>query len=170
MKLWVLHGLSPCALPTRDLLCHFSPSSFSTPDLTYSYGKDPGETRFPSQPQASARGGRGADGRSPPAPLSPAGLPAAPTCFALNGAGGAGGLFRPRLRAVAGGARQTRLIRPGAAHLGRGQERLLWAPPGRGRAGPDAQIWGRPGPHSWGPVAAAARRDKRLGGGRGGHE
>lgn len=118
---------------------HFSPSSLSPPGLTYSYGKDPGGTRFPSQPQAWARGGRGADALSPPAPLSPAALPAAPTCFALNGAGAAGGLFRPRPREVAGGARQTRLIRPGPAHLGRGQERLLWAPPGRGRAGPDTK-------------------------------
>lgn len=118
--MWVLHGLSPCALRTRDLPCHFfSPSPLSPPGLTYSYGKDPGGTRFPSQPQALARGGRGADARSPPAPLSPAGFPAAPTCFALNGAGGAGGLFRPRLRAVAGGGLGRRAL------YGRG--RLTWA-------------------------------------------
>ncbi|XP_042652182.1 actin, alpha skeletal muscle [Tyto alba] len=127
-------------------------------------------------PRAAVRGGRAAEGPSPPpgpAPPSrpagpgPAPAGAAPTCFALNGPGGAGGLFRPRRRVAVGGGSGRRSLY--------GRARLTWAAArsaffgqrrGRGRDGPDAQIWRRPGPHSWGPAAAAARRDKRLGGRR----
>lgn len=87
----------------------------------------------------------------------------APTASSLTGPAVPGDYFGP---GPGGGARQTLLIRPGLAHLGRGQERLLWAAPGRGRAGPDTQIWRRPGPHSWGPGAAPVRLDKRLRGRR----
>lgn len=137
VKLRVLHGLLPCAPQTRDLPCHFfSPNSLSAPGLTYSCGTDAGGARFPSQPRALARGGRGADARSPPAPLSPAGLPAAPTCFALNGAGAAGGLFRPRPRAVAGGgsADAPYTAGPGSPGPGPGAPSLGTAGPGPRRA------------------------------------
>lgn len=172
-------------MPTPDLPPHlpFSPSSPSPPPgpplhlqaravISLHSPKQP-----PPRPGARSaltpRRARARSGPAPPlihthtlppalplsAPAVPGGIISSPA--AGGGAGRGGGTGTPR---------QTLHIRPGPSHLGRGQERLLWAAPGRGRAGPDAQIWRRPGPHSWGPAVAAARPDKRLGGRRRLHE
>lgn len=94
------------------------PCHFSHPGLTYSYGKDPGEARFPSQPQALARGGRGADGRSPPAPLSPAGSRPPPPALPLTGPVLPGDYFGPGRGRWRGGLGRRALY---------GRARLTWA-------------------------------------------
>lgn len=123
------------ALQTRDLFCHFSPSSLSPLGSPIATGRTRERRVSLGSPEPWHVVARA---RWPlaPGPAEPRGAPAARTCFALNGAGAAGGLFRPRPRAVAGGgsADAPYTAGPGSPGPGPGAPSLGTAGPGPRRA------------------------------------
>lgn len=88
------------ARPLRAIFPPPDPGSWASRGRPALQGPRP--TEPPAGPPPSRPGGDPGPLR-PPQRKGPDLRPAAPTCFALNGPGGAGGLFRPRPRVAGGG-------------------------------------------------------------------
>lgn len=123
------------ALQTRDLFCHFSPSSLSPLGSPIATGRTR-ERPFPWAAPSRGTWWPGPDGRSPPAPPSPAGLPPPAPALPLTGPVLPGDYFGPgRGRWRGGGSADAPYTAgPGSPGPGPGAPSLGTAGPGPRRA------------------------------------